>query len=164
MDQRIVLLSRALVWMMAIAVLLVLLVLLPEIAREELAENPESRLLALPYLIAAWVLAAPVFVALHQTHKLIGYVDNDQIISARSLRALRKIKWCTLAFGALLIGGVILIAYSAKSVDPQEDVTAFFGIGFMLLLVTSIVAASTAILQRLVEGAITIKSENDQTV
>ena len=164
MDQRIVLLSRALVWMMAIAVLLVLLVLLPEIAREELAENPESRLLALPYLIAAWVLAAPVFVALYQTHKLIGYVDNDQIISARSLRALRNIKWCTLAFGALIIGGVILVTYSAKSVDPQEDATAFFGIGFMLLLVTSIVAASTAILQRLVEGAITIKSENDQTV
>ncbi|GAC43654.1 hypothetical protein PPOP_3053 [Paenibacillus popilliae ATCC 14706] len=54
-----------------------------------------------------------------------------------------------------IISGVILIA------GEGEDITGFISLGIMLTFASMVIAVFAAVLQRLLQEAIDIKSEND---
>jgi hypothetical protein len=158
-----VFLAKAFVYFAGLGVLSILAILLPELAREEKASNPEVSS-ALPYLIGAWVVAIPIFMALYQTLKLIGHVARDEALSAKSITALRNIKFCAIAFGVFFFIATASAFTAAKLASPTED-TAPFGVFVAAFGISSaIIATSAAVLQRLVENAIKIKTENDLTI
>jgi hypothetical protein len=163
MTQGLTIFTRAVVCLMAIGVLSVCGILLPEIAREE-AVGKVNHPSPAPFLIVAWVLSIPIFVALYQTFRLLGYIDSNKAFSYLAVKSLQIIKICAVIFSVLLVLGAVIVIVIAKSVDPTEDVTPVVSIGFVLTFVSSVIATFAAVLQRLLKDAIDIKSENDMTV
>lgn len=148
---------------MGIAVLVVCAILVPELAREEAAGRinpPESR----PFLIGVWVLAVPVFVALFQTHKLLGYLDQGKAFSEKSVRALKYIKYCAIIFAMMIAAAAITTFSITHSIDPTEDAAPVGTFGAIFTFVPVVIATFVAVLQKLMQQAIKIKEENDQIV
>lgn len=154
---------RGIVYLMALAVITVCAILLPELAREEAVgkANPPT---ALPFLIGAWVLSIPIFIALYQTLKLVSLIGENKAFSNQSVRALQTIKYCSMAFGILIVIGATTVIILTRSADPTEDVTPIFTLGFIFTFVSSVVATFLAVLRKILMDAIKIKSENDLTV
>src|SRR5215475_2825841 len=50
-----------------------------------------------PFIAYIYVGSIPFFVAIYQAVKLLGYVARDEVFSERSVRALRIIKYCSVA-------------------------------------------------------------------
>lgn len=160
----IVVIAKAVVYLMGLAVLLVCGILLPEIAREETARHAGNEPLVYPFLIGAWVLAMPVFVALYHTLKLLSYIEESKAFSQHSVKALQNIKRCAVLLSILIVLGAVTVIGWARSVEPSEDVTHVITLGFLFTFASSVVATFAAVLQRLLQEAIVIKTENDQTV
>lgn len=159
-----VLAAQIITYLMILALISVLVILLPELAREEAAQNPIAARTSYLFVMGAWVMAIPIFAALRQTLKLISFVANDEAISDRSVKALNIIKICAIVFGALVvIGATSVVTLSRASGQGEIDIPIPM-FGFILTFVSSIIATSAAVLQNLVQKAIDIKSENDLTV
>lgn len=163
MKRGLTLITRGIVYLMGIAVFSILAILLPELAREEAVGkvNPPN---ALPYLIAAWVLSIPIFAALHQTLKLLSYIDENKAFSTRSVKLLQNIKLYAIVFSVMIAASAITVIVAARIMDPREDVTHIVALGFIFTFASSIVATFAAVMQRLLQDAINIKSENDLIV
>lgn len=155
--------TKGVIYLMGFAVIAVCAILLPELAREEAVGkvNPPT---SWPFLLGAWVMSVPIFVALYQSHKLLSYIDNNKTFSSQSVKSLRNIKYCSVIFAILVVLGVMTVVITARIVDPYEDVTPVFTFGFIFTFVSSVIATFTAVLQRLLQEAINIKSENDLTI
>src|SRR5262245_7955672 len=68
---------------------------------------------ALVYIYSAFV---PVFIALYQAFKLLGYARQDEIFSQRSVRALRILKYCAFITAGFFVGAgaYLFIVMSGK--------------------------------------------------
>lgn len=154
--------TKIMVGVIALALVLFCVVLLPELAREEAAgrANPPS---SLPYFIAS-LYTIPIFVALWQTYKLLNFMDHNQAFSEASVRALKIIKYCAATFAVMVVVGAIALVVSAKMIDPSEDVAPVGPISAVLVFICTVIATFVAVLQRLVRNAIDMKSENDLIV
>jgi hypothetical protein len=155
--------TRGVLYLMGFAVISICVILLPELAREEAVANPNAGP-AVPFLIGAWVLSVPIFVALHHTLRLLSYIDTDKAFSVLSVKALQNIKMCAIAFSAMIVFGAITVIVMARISDPREDVTHILTLGFIFTFAASIVATFAAVLKRLLQDAINIKTENDLIV
>ncbi len=163
MKRGLTLITRGIVYLMGIAVLSICAILLPELAREEAVGkvNPPN---SLPYLIGAWILTIPILFALHQTLKLLSYIDKNKAFSHRSVKLLQSIKLCAITFSVMIAVSAITVIVAARIADPREDVTHIVSLGFIFTFASSIVATFAAVMQRLLQDAISIKSENDLIV
>lgn len=156
--------ARGVVYLVGIAALLVCTILLPELAREEAVGKPANAYLTNLFLVGAYVLSIPFFVALYQTLQLLNYIDGNKAFSNRSIKALQNIKICAVVFSALIIVAVIAGISLSRSVDPREDVTFMVTLGFIFTFVSSVIAVFVAVLQKLLTDAVALKSENDLIV
>lgn len=163
MKLRLNIITRGIVYLMALAVISVCGILLPELAREEAVANPNVSP-AYPYLIAAWIFSLPIFVALYQTHKLLSYLDNNTAFSFQSIKALQTIKTCATIFSILIVLGAAAVIFIARDANPTEDVTPVITFGILFTFTSSVIATFTAVLQKLLQQAIDMKLENDLTV
>ena len=112
-----------------------------------------------PFLAYAYIGSIPFFVALYQAFKLLGYIGRNEVFSQRSVRALRTIKYCALAFIGFVAVSVIFMIGGDRDDRP--------GGTFMRILVTFpsiVIAAAAAMFERILQNAVDIKSENDLTV
>ncbi len=155
--------TKGVICLMALAVIAVCAILLPELAREE-AVGKATPPTVYPYLIGAWVLALPIFFALHQTLKLLSYIDGNKAFSDLSVKALQNIKLSAIAFSTMIALGAITVITMARMTDPREDVTALVALGFIFTFISGVIATFVAVLQRLLKDAITMKNENDLIV
>src|SRR6476620_7215518 len=61
------------------------------------------------FVAYAYVGSIPFFVALYQAFRLLGYIGRNQVLSQRSVRALRTIKYCALAIIGFVAVSVIFM-------------------------------------------------------
>lgn len=113
-----------------------------------------------PILIGMYVTALPFFAALYQAMKLLGYIDKQNAFSTLSVIALRRISHCAAVIAGLYAIGMPWI-YHAANVDDAPGVIV---IGLVMIGASLAIATFAAVLQRLLQSAIAIKSENDLTV
>lgn len=113
-----------------------------------------------PILWGMYATAIPFFIALHQTLKLLGYIDKTKAFSQVSVKTLKTIKYCALAISGLYAVGLPYIFFVADKDDAPGAVL----IGLVFTLGSLVVAVFAAVLERLLQNAINIKSENDLTV
>ena len=116
--------------------------------------------LFLPILIIMYVTAIPFFFALYQTLKLLGYIDKNIAFSELSVKALRSIEYCAIAISLLYVVGMPLLFYVAD----KDDAPGAVGFGLIFILASIVVATFAAVLERLVQNGLDMKSENDLTV
>jgi hypothetical protein len=113
-----------------------------------------------PILLGMYVPAAPFFFALHQTLKLLSFIDKNTAFSLQSVKALQNIKFSALAISGLYIIGMPYIFYVAD----KDDAPGVVAIGFIIIFASIVISTFAAVLQRLLRDALDIKSENELTV
>ncbi|TCN20456.1 DUF2975 domain-containing protein [Mesobacillus foraminis] len=154
---------RVAVIFIGIPVLALCLFLLPQIANEanEAAQRgSDVAYVVYGILMVMYVSAVPFYFALYQSFNLLSYIDKNLAFSVLSVRALKKIKNC-----ALIISGLYLAALPMVFVLAQvDDAPGLALIGMVMIFAPLVIAVFAAVLQRLLQEAIEIKSENDLIV
>lgn len=113
-----------------------------------------------PILLGLYVTAVPFFYALYHTLKLLGYIDKNTAFSDLSVDALRRIKYCGVTIAGLFAAGSPYIYHVAD----KDDTPGVLAIALVIIGASIAVAVFAAVLERLLQNAIAIKSENDLTV
>ena len=133
---------------------------IPAISKGVGIEWPELAHLKYPILIGGYLTAIPFFIALYQAFKLLSYINKNTAFSASSVKALKYIKYCGITMSILYLAGMPIIIKIAEADDAPGAVL----IGLAFALAPIVVAVFAAILQKLAQNAIDIKSENDLVV
>ncbi|MFA1715324.1 DUF2975 domain-containing protein [Peribacillus frigoritolerans] len=154
---------KAAVIFIGLPVLALCLFLLPQIANEanEAAERgSDLAFVVYGLLMVMYVSAIPFYFALYQSFNLLSYIDRNQAFSELSVRALKKIKNC-----AIIISGLYVVALPFVFILAEVDDAPGLGlIGMVMIFAPMVIAVFAAVLQRLLQEAIDIKSENDLIV
>lgn len=122
--------------------------------------NPNYDHILYPIVVGLYVSVIPFFGALYQSFKLLIYIDKSEAFSELSVKALQKIKFCALAFSGLF---VIVLPF-VFMVAELDDAPGLVIMGMVPIFASLVIAVFGAVLQRLLQEAIDIKSENDLTV
>ena len=114
----------------------------------------------LPLMLSMLVTAVPFFYALYQGLLLLSYIDKNSAFSELSVKAIKKIKYSA---------GVISVLYALMMpyiiyVSDKDDAPGGVVIGLVFIFAPFVIAVFAAVLERLLQNAIDIKSENDLTV
>jgi Protein of unknown function (DUF2975) len=112
-----------------------------------------------PFLAYAYVGSLPFFFGLYQAFKLLGYVGQGQAFSPAAVKALRSIKYCALAVIGFIVGGEAYILLGVS-----DDRAGGVAMGLFTSFALVVTAAAAAVLERVLQSAVDLKSENDLTV
>jgi hypothetical protein len=104
--------------------------------------------------------ALPFYFALYQAFKLLSFIDKDIAFSELSVRALMRIKYCAISICSLHVLGLPLYFLVAD----KDDAPGLIFVGMVIPFSSLVITVFAAVLQRLLQEAINIKSENDLTV
>jgi hypothetical protein len=122
--------------------------------------NPDYAHILYPIVIGMYVSVIPFFAALYQAFKLLSYIDKNQAFSKISVKALKNIKICALTISGLY---VVILPFVFLVAD-LDDAPGLVIIGMVPIFASIVIAVFAAVLQRLLQEAIDIKSENDLIV
>jgi hypothetical protein len=112
-----------------------------------------------PFLAFVYVAAIPFFVGLYHGFKVLGYAGKNKEFSPSAVRSVRTIKYCAFALiGFVAIGEVIIMF------GNDDDRAGGVVMGAFFFFASIVVAAAMAVLERALQKAVDMKSENDLTV
>ncbi len=151
---------RGAIFFIGIAVLAICVFGLPGFVSEVAKLAPQLASMQYPILLGLYATAIPFFYALYQSLKLLGYIDQNLVFSEVSVRALRSIRNCAIAISGIYVIGLPVFAM----IGEADDAPGVVVLGLLIVLAPLVIATFAAVLQRLLQAAIEIKSENDLTV
>lgn len=146
--------------LIGIPVLAICIFLVPEIANFAAELFPDFAYIKYLVLIDLYASAIPFYFALYQAFKLLNYIDKNNAFSQISVNALKKIKLCAFTISIFYAAGMPLFYLMAE----VDDAPGIIVIGLVIIFASMVIAVFAAVLQRLLQVAIDIKSENDFTV
>ncbi|HET9784920.1 MAG TPA: DUF2975 domain-containing protein [Terriglobales bacterium] len=114
-----------------------------------------------PFLAYAYLASIPFFVALYQGFRVLAYAGQNQTISPAAVRALRTIKFCAFATAAAILAAAVYLRLAARA---NDDPAGALMLAMIAIFIALIMGAAAAVLQRVLQNAVDIKSENDLTV
>ena len=112
-----------------------------------------------PFLAYAYVASIPFFVGLYQAFKVLAYAGRNEEFSPSAVRSLRTIKYCAIALIGFVAVGEIFIMLS-----NSDDRAGGVFMGILITFASIVVATAMAVLERALQSALDMKSENDLTV
>lgn len=121
-------------------------------------QSPDYFFLISLVMVTATII--PFFIALWQTLKLLSFIDQNEAFSRKSIHSFGIIRNCAVIFSALY--AVSLPFFYAMAQD--EDAPGIMVIGIVMTFAPIVIAVFAAVLQKLLQSAVAIKSENDLTV
>ncbi len=154
MKQGSILLLKGVLVLMGLAVLGFCIVLLP------IGISSDTTGYYRPLLFGMYVPAIPFFIALYQAWKLLKYIEKNNAFSELSIEAFKKIKYSGIAISALYAAGMPYIFYAAD----RDDAPGVVAMALVIIFASGVIATFAGVLQKLIESALEIKSENDLTV
>ena len=146
---------------LGVMVLLLSAILLPNILLGWPAEYPQLPNLQYPLALGVGLTIIPFLIALYQGLAILKYIDTNTAFSNKSVTALQNIKLSAVAISVLYIA-MLPIVYNVAQVEDAPGMILIWS----ALFVGSplVIALLTAVMQRLLQNVIDIKSENDLTV
>lgn len=112
-----------------------------------------------PFLAFAYVGSIPFFVGLYHAFKVLGHAARNTEFSPAAVRSVRTIKYCALALiGFVVIGELIILS------GDSDDRAGGVAMGVFISFGAIVVASAMALLERVLQNAIDLKSEHDLTV
>ncbi|PPA70418.1 DUF2975 domain-containing protein [Jeotgalibacillus proteolyticus] len=148
------------VFLIGLPILALCIFLVPEIASYSLELNSGINYLNYLVFLLFYGAAIPFYFALYQAFKLLIYIDHSHAFSNLSVNALKRIKICALMISTFFAAGLPLFYLIAQ----EEDAPGIIVIGMIIVFASLVIAVFAAVLQRLLQEAIEIKSENDLVV
>lgn len=112
-----------------------------------------------PFLAYVYVGSIPFFAALYQGFKVLGYVGHNKVFSPAAVRSLRMMKLCAIA----IVGFVVVSVLFMVSADPDDRPAGIF-LRILITFPSIVIATAMAVLEKVLQNAVDIKSENDLTV
>jgi hypothetical protein len=115
-----------------------------------------------PFLALVYAGSIPFFIALYQAFNVLRYVRQNKVFSPEVVKALRTIKYCALAIIGFVVVEEIFILLMNNGDNDNPGAPIFMGI--LITFPSIVVAAATAMFERILQNAVDMKSENDLTV
>jgi hypothetical protein len=122
--------------------------------------NPDYTHILYPIVAGLYLSSIPFYIALYQAYKLLCYIDGNMAFSQTSVDALKNIKYCATVVSTLY---VVMMPFVYLVAD-KDDAPGLILFGMVPIFASLVIAVFAAVLQRLLQDAIDIKSENDLTV
>lgn len=151
---------RLAVLLIGAPVLAICIFALPSLAREAVVSTSEFTYVLIGIVIIMYGAAVPFFIALFQAFKLLGTIDKNFAFSERSVQSLKTIKYCALSISGLYVVGLPLFLMFGH----LDDAPGVVLINLVFIFAPLLIAVFAAVLQRLLQEAIQLKSENELTV
>lgn len=118
------------------------------------------KIVYMPIFAGLYASAVPFLFALYQAIKILNYIDKNKAFSDLSVTALKYIKQCAVIISIIYIA-IMPFLYV---IGERDDAPGIILIGLIIIFASFVVAVFAAVLQKLLEKAIEIKSENDLTI
>jgi hypothetical protein len=112
-----------------------------------------------PFLAYVYVGSLPFFFGLYQAFKFLDYVGHGQAFSPAAVRPLRHIKYCALAVIGFIIGAEVYIMLGVN-----EDRAGGVAMGIAATFACLVTLTAAAVMERVLQNAVDLKSEHDLTV
>lgn len=112
-----------------------------------------------PFLAYAYVASIAFFVGLYHAFKVLAYAGRNEEFSFAAVRSVRTIKYCAFALIGFVVGGEVFIM-----LHESDDRAGGVFMGVLIFFGSIVVATGMAILERTLQNALDMKSENDLTV
>jgi hypothetical protein len=122
--------------------------------------NPAYAHILYPIVVGMYATVIPFYIALYQAFRLLGYIDMNKAFSKLSVEALKNIKKCAVTISILYVVIMPFVFLLAE----LDDAPGLVIIGMVPIFASMVIAVFAAVLQRLLQEVIDIKSENDLTV
>lgn len=150
--------------LIGIPVLALCVFLLPQIVKVAIYEAGNGgetlAFMVLGILAVMYISAIPFYMALYQAFQLLNFIDKNEAFSEISVNALKKIKRC-----AVIISGLYVVILPFVFIIAEwDDAPGLVLLGMVVVGASLVIAVFAAVLQRLLQEAIDIKTENDLTV
>jgi len=114
-----------------------------------------------PFILYGYASSIAFFVALYKAFKLLGYIGQNKLFSPNSVRTLRGIKYCAVIFCILIVmAGLYIRIFHNEDDDPA----GFLAMCIVVTFISIAVATAVAVLEKLLQNAVDMKSENDLTI
>lgn len=114
-----------------------------------------------PFILFGYVASIPFFVALYKAFQLLSQIVHRELFTMSALTLLRGIRYCVLMLAALIISAALFIKNNHHPADDPAGFLSLCTIGTLLALVA---ASILWVLEKGLEKAISMKSENDLTI
>jgi ABC-type uncharacterized transport system permease subunit len=114
----------------------------------------------LALIIGLTVSLIPFCIAIFQSFKLLNFIEKNQAFSGSSVKALHIIKYCAAAI-SIIYTAILPVVYI---IAEGDDAPGLILIGLAFSFAPMAVAVFVAVLEKLFQNAVQIKSENDLTV
>lgn len=112
-----------------------------------------------PFLAFVYVGSDPFFVGLYHAFKVLGHAGRSGEFSLSNVRSLRTIRYCAIALvGSIAIAEAIILSHRT------DDHAGPVMLGVIIAFAAVVVATAMALLERALQNAVDMKSENDLTV
>ena len=112
-----------------------------------------------PFLAYAYVASSAFFVGLYHAFKVLAYAGRNEEFSPAAVRSVRTIKYCAFALIGFVMAGEVFIM-----LHESDDRAGGVFMGVLIFFGSIVVATGMAILERTLQNALDMKSENDLTV
>ena len=151
---------KAVLIVFALAALALCIFAVPAIADFAAELYPEHAYIQVLVMIDLYGAALPFFIALSQAYRLLGFIDRNEAFAEGSVRVLKHIKHAAVSISGMFTLGLPLFYLMAE----KDDAPGIIVIGLILIFASMVIAVFAAVLQKLLNEAIALKSENDLTV
>ena len=114
-----------------------------------------------PFILYGYASSIAFFVALYKAFRLLGYIGQNKLFSPTSVRTLRSIKYCAIITSILIVMAGLYIRIFH---DKEDDPAGFLAICIVTTFISVAVATAVAVLEKLLQNAVDMKTENDLTI
>jgi hypothetical protein len=101
-----------------------------------------------PFLAYIYLAFVPFFVALYQAFKIVGHARRNEIVSQRSVRGLRIIKFCAITTAIFILGAEVYLFIFMRG---KDDIAGGVMMGVFIILVSAIIATAAALFERILQ-------------
>ncbi|NCA98814.1 MAG: DUF2975 domain-containing protein [Clostridia bacterium] len=148
------------VFLIGLPVLAACIFLVPGISNLVTLYSPDIAFLRFVFLAGVYGSAVIFFQALYQAFGLLDLIDRSEAFSAASVRCLKRIKRSAVMISILYIAQLPLLYLMAEG----DDAPGLIVLGLLIIFASLVIAVFAAVLERLLNDAILLKSEVDLTV
>jgi hypothetical protein len=114
-----------------------------------------------PFILYGYASSIAFFVALYKAFRLLGNIRKNKLFSPNSVRTLRSIKYCAIILSVLIaIAGIYIKIFHNKGDDPA----GFLAMCIITIFISVAVATAVTVLEKILQNAINMKTENDLTI
>ena len=113
------------------------------------------------FILYGYASSIVFFVALYKAFRLLGYIRQDKLFSPNAVSTVRSIKYCTIILSVLIaLAGLYIMLFHHKDDDPA----GFLAMCIVFTFISVAVATAVAVLERILQNAVDMKSENELTI